>query len=336
MRDDSLERDDRIPVTLLCGFLGSGKTTLLNRILRESVGRRLAVIVNEFGELNIDSESIIRTEEDIFELSSGCICCTVRSDLIDALERLVNYPQQPEYILIETTGLADVRPLIQTFIEPPLDEEVRLDSIITLVDAKHVEKALAETNEAYDQIAYASFVVLNKIDLVEPAQLDQVEARVRKINPRAPRLRTTHAQVDLHLLLDAGAFRIETLLADQSPWHQVNQSERSEDGEHTHLEAEGYSALAYRCTAPLDRWAFDALLRSLPDNIFRAKGFLWLANDPEERYRFDVTGSVREIEWVGPWLEGQQPENRMVFIGRGLDAEVLRRQLDACRAPVKA
>src|SRR5690554_3743733 len=208
----------QIPVTVLTGYLGSGKTTLLNRILSEDHGKRYAVIVNEFGEIGIDNDLIVESDEEIYEMNNGCICCTVRGDLIRTVEGLMRRPGRFDAILVETTGLADPAPVAQTFF---MDEDVRsksrLDAVVALVDAKHLPLRLKDSREAEDQIAFADVIVLNKTDLVTPEELASVEAMVRAINPTARIHRTERSGVELAEVLDRGAFDLKRAL-DNDPY----------------------------------------------------------------------------------------------------------------------
>ncbi|MGC4192807.1 MAG: GTP-binding protein [Thermomicrobiales bacterium] len=210
---DDEDIDTRIPVTVLTGFLGSGKTTLLNRILHEQHGKRIAVIENEFGEVGVDQDLVIGAEEEIFSMNNGCICCTVRGDLIRILVALLDLDVSFDAIIIETTGLADPGPVIQTFfVDPDLHENLRLDAVVTLVDAKHLLQHLGTSQEAKEQIAFADVIVLNKIDLVTPEEADEVEARIRAVNAGTRIVRAQDAQVDLDEILGIDGFNLERAL----------------------------------------------------------------------------------------------------------------------------
>lgn len=320
---------DRIPVTVLTGFLGSGKTTLLNRVLREEHGMRIAVIENEFGEIGIDDALVLDSDEEIFEMNNGCICCTVRGDLIRILGALGRRRDRFDRVLIETTGLADPAPVAQTFF---VDDEVRelytLDAIVTVVDARHALSHLDEVkptgveNEAVEQVAFADRLVVNKVDLADPREVDSLVDRLRAINATAPVLRTSFAEVALHEVLDVGAFDLERVLMADSTF--LEQSEHQHDLSVTSVGLEVAGAL--------DAEAFNdwigALLAERGVDIFRSKGILSVAGE-DSQLVFQGVHMLVDSDTGPHW--GDQPRvSRMVFIGRNLDRDELERGVRDC------
>ena len=320
----------QIPVTVLTGYLGSGKTTLLNRILTEDHGKRYAVIVNEFGEIGIDNDLIVESDEEIYEMNNGCICCTVRGDLIRTVEGLMRRPGRFDAILVETTGLADPAPVAQTFF---MDDEVRaktkLDAVVALVDAKHLPLRLKDSSEAADQIAFADVVVLNKIDLVNEAELSEVEAAIRAINPAARIHRTERSGVDLTEVLDRGAFDLKRAV-DNDP-HFLD---AHDDHAHDHSHDTGVTSISLR-GGDMDPKKFFPWIEKTTQidgpNILRLKGIIAIKDDPE-RYVVQGVHMILEGDHQREWREGEKRESRLVLIGRDLDAERLRRTFEACQA----
>jgi len=346
------------PVTVLTGYLGAGKTTLLNRILTEDHGRRYAVIVNEFGEIGIDNDLIVDADEEVFEMNNGCVCCTVRGDLIRILSGLMKRKGGFDAIVVETTGLADPGPVAQTFF---VDEDVRartkLDSVTTVVDAKHVLLRLADSKEAREQIAFADQIVLNKTDLVSPQELATVEARLRRLNPLAPIHRAVRSDVPLDAILGRGGFDLDRVLeiepAFLSPPHgeagHVHDEHCGHDhdhhdrhhGDHDHHsgghahEDQDIRGVALTLTRPLDgrrvtQWLNDVLQTQGPD-ILRAKGILDVKGE-DKRLVFQAVHMILDGEYQRAWKPEETRYSRMVFIGRNLDEASLRRGLEACAA----
>lgn len=271
----------KVPVTVLTGYLGSGKTTLLNRILSEDHGKRYAVIVNEFGELGIDNDLVVGADEEVFEMNNGCICCTVRGDLIRIISGLMKRIDRFDAVIIETTGLADPAPVAQTFF---VDDDVRsktaLDAVVTVTDAKHLPARLSDSPEAAEQVAFADVIILNKIDLIDEHEQQALIARIHTINPYAKVVTANHCDVDLSKVLDLGAFDLERIISLEPGFLTE---------EHAHEHDEQVKSISLTSTQPLLHERFDAwiteVLRSEGVNILRCKGILDLLDQPK-RYVF--------------------------------------------------
>lgn len=319
-----LTEDGRIPVTVVTGYLGAGKTTLVNRVLKAEDGRRYAVIVNEFGEVGIDGELIESGEEDLVELSSGCVCCVVRGDLIRTLKRLVKRRPRLDGILIETTGVANPSPVIQTFAaDQVLAGHVRLDAVVTVVDAVHVVDRLADSADAADQVALASVIVLNKVS--DAGDVTGVTAALRALNPHAPILPADRGAVDPADVIGTGSFEMERVAADL-------EAETGHD-RRGHVAANGVASVSLTTERPLDgaaveRW-IEELLALRGADILRMKGVLAVEGE-ERRVVVQSVHMMYEGEYGRAW--GDAPRtSRLVFIGRGLDAAELRAGFEACR-----
>ena len=348
------------PVTVLTGYLGAGKTTLLNRILSEDHGRKYAVIVNEFGEIGIDNDLIVESDEEIYEMNNGCVCCTVRGDLVRVVQGLLKRKGRFDGILLETTGLADPAPVAQTFF---MDEDVRakaqLDAVVALVDAHHLEQTLRDAPEAEDQIAFADVVIVNKTDLVEPSELEKVKATVRKINPHAVIHTAERSGIGLDQVLDRGSFDLDRILEDDPHFLQDDKHQ------HSHHQHDGHD---HQCgpdcdhdhhhhnqdSGRLDSDTHDTTVKSIslragdmnhelffpwinkltqidgPD-ILRLKGIVAFKGD-EDRFVLQGVHMIVEGDHQRAWKPDEKRETRLVFIGRNLDEEKIKRSFNACIA----
>jgi G3E family GTPase len=330
---------NRIPVSVLTGFLGAGKTTLLNRILREQHGRRYAVIVNEYGELGIDGGLVVGAEDEVVELNNGCVCCKVRGDLIRVVSGLIKRKGGFDGILIEMSGLADPAPVVQTFfVDDVIRQRTRLDSVICVADALHLQARLADSREAAEQLAQADTVLLNKTDLVDATGLASVEAAIRGINPTAELLHSVRCAVPLATLLDRGAFDLKRLHLDSSPGG-ANEPPRDERpfrhisvslGRHSH----GIDCVSLHVEKPLERSRFLSWLQQLVveqgQDLLRAKGIVDLAGS-DRRFVFQGVHMTMDTDFDRPWRVDEVRDSRLVFIGRNLDRRGLRESIGHCK-----
>lgn len=319
------------PVTVLTGYLGAGKTTLLNRILTEPHGKKFAVIVNEFGEVGIDNDLIVESDEDVFEMNNGCICCTVRGDLIRIIEGLMRRRDRFDGILIETTGLADPAPVAQTFfVDEDVRAKTRLDSIITVVDAKHLLGEIDQAHEAQEQLAFADTIILNKTDLVNDAELAAVEDRIRRINPAASIIRSERCNVEIASLLDRKAFDLDRIL-------EVEPDFLYETHEHEHDDhVTSFSLVEHEPMEPnlFLNWMQETI-QVFGLDMLRMKGIISFSGD-DERFVVQAVHMLLEGAHQRAWKENEERVTRLVFIGRNLPKEIISAGFQKCRAVEQA
>ena len=313
----------RIPVTILTGFLGAGKTTLLNYILQQQHGYKFAVIVNEMGKIGVDGALVEKTQDDILELNNGCVCCSVRKDLVSGVQKLLKRGGF-DYILIETTGAADPQPVAQTFLNiPQLQQHVMLDSIITVIDAEQIEKQIKAQDTAKEQITMADYALLNKTDLVDEAQLLKVEALIRKLNPHCQIVRTNHSQANIKELLDMHAFDLDKKLAADPEFLNEMRNRHHHD-----INSYSYS---YDRPFVIEKLEHFVAQMSEKEQIYRSKGFLSIAGNPR-RAIFHGVNNRFTLLWDRLWEKDEKRGSQLVFIGKDLNEAKIRRELDACLA----
>jgi G3E family GTPase len=344
--------DQKIPVTVLTGYLGAGKTTLLNRILTEDHGRKFAVIVNEFGEIGIDNDLVVDADEEVFEMNNGCICCTVRGDLIRIIEGLMRRKGKFDAILVETTGLADPAPVAQTFfVDADVAKDARLDAIVTVADAKWLSARLKDAPEAKNQIAFADVILINKTDLVTPKELRELEARIHALNPYARLHRTERAKIDINEVLGRNAFDLDRILdiepnflegEDHDHHHHHDHSDH-DHGAHLHHHGNGLKhyhdedmqSVSLRTDKALNPdkffpWVQDLVAKD-GQNILRCKGILAFKDDPE-RFVFQGVHMILDGDHQRPWRADEARDSRIVFIGRNLPEDKIRQGFESCIA----
>ncbi len=350
------EKSLGIPVTILTGFLGSGKTTLLNHILTKQSGLKAAVLVNEFGEVGIDNELIVSTKDNILELSNGCICCSINGELLEAVQRILEREEAIDYIILETTGLADPLPVAMTFMSSELRDLTRLDSIITLIDAENFNADLLSSQIVRSQLIYGDILLLNKCDLVSKERIHKVESALKEVKKDARILCTEHASIDLQLILSIGLFQTDqisedvkshnanmnsdvkhrdfnqreknaSLLSSHNHNHNHNHNHSHSTTNHENNEIEGFTSLSFQSEKPFFLRKFQYFLdNQLPPQVYRAKGILWF-NESERRHIFHLAGkrfSINDTDWEGT------RRNQLVLIGKELNHRELKEQLNAC------
>ena len=341
----------KIPVTVLTGYLGAGKTTLLNRILSEPHGKKYAVIVNEFGEIGIDNELVVNADEEVFEMNNGCICCTVRGDLVRIIDGLMRRKGKFDAIIVETTGLADPAPVAQTFF---MDEQVgaktKLDAVVTVADAKWLKDRLKDAPEAKNQIAFADVILLNKTDLVTKAELEEIEARIRGINPYARLHRTERAKIDIAEVLGRNAFDLDRILDIEPAFLEKDEHDHHHDHDHDHAHGhdhhhhhgglkhyhdEEMQSISIKTEKPLNPdkffpWVQDLVATDGKD-ILRCKGILNFKDDPE-RFVFQGVHMILDGDHQRKWRDDEKRDSRLVFIGRKLPEDKIRKGFESCIA----
>lgn len=326
-----------VPISILTGYLGAGKTTLVNHLLSQDHGLRFAVIVNEFGEIGIDNDLILSRDEELLTMNNGCVCCTVRGDLTRTLRDLLKRSEAFDGIIIETTGLADPAPIIQTFFaDQILMAQATLDSVTTVVDAVHVLDRIEDSHEAAQQIAFADQIILNKIEAVSDEARAKIEDELRRLNPAAPIYPATKAHVDLTHILGQDKFDLDRIARDFADPGQTSQTSQTSDDDHhhhNHIHKSGITSVSFASDKPMDldrlgTWLQD-LLKSEGQNILRGKGILCIAGD-ERKLVFQSVHMMMECDFQQDWGEDENRTNRIVFIGRNLNDNDLRRGFDAC------
>ena len=341
---------EKVPVTVLTGYLGAGKTTLLNRILSEPHGKKYAVIVNEFGEIGIDNDLVLGADEETFEMNNGCICCTVRGDLIRIIDELMRRKGKFDGIIVETTGLADPAPVAQTFfMDENIGRKTKLDAVVTVADAKWLTERLKDAPEAKNQIAFADVILINKTDLVSPDELSDVEARIRGINRYAKLHKTERAKIPLDAVLGRNAFDLDRILDIEPAFldsdhddheqahghedHQHHDHEAHTNGGLKHYHEEEIQSISLRTDKPLDPdkffpWVQDLVQKEGP-SILRCKGILAFKDD-DERFVFQGVHMILDGEHQRPWKNDETRESRIVFIGRNLPRELITEGFESC------
>ena len=327
-----------IPITILSGFLGAGKTSLLNHILHSDHGLKVGVLVNDFGEINIDAELVAGVSENSVSLSNGCVCCSIRDDLVESTLQLLDSPNCPEYLILETSGVADPVAVTMTFLEGQLKSRIEIDSILTVVDADNIGQLDSEYQDlAQDQIGIADIIVLNKVDLVDQTNLERVKTWMKEIVPNARIIDTTHGQVPLELVLGIGQFKVERVAnRSESDIHVHSADHSQDDSDHNHYHHHDhtlvFSTWSYSSDQPHSYKSLRKAVESLPTTIYRAKGIAFLHESPDRRGVFQLVGQRTRVSVSDMWGE-QTPYTHIVVIGSndGVNADELNQLFTACQ-----
>mgnify|MGYP006251361589 FL=1 len=323
--DNSLQLDipkRGMPVTIITGFLGSGKTTLINQILHNKQKLKVAVLVNEFGDINIDTQLLMDVNENMLELSNGCICCTINEGLVDAVYQVLESDKKVDYLIIETTGVADPLPIILTFLSTELKDLTYLDSVLTLVDSENFTPDHFDSEAALKQIAYGDIILLNKTDLVSEDRIDYLESYIKTVNKGARILRTEYSKIPSYLILDVNTSKLRPyFIEDNNDKYEVQKKSQN------HLINDGFTSVSFRSARPFSAMKFqNNFIDELPENIFRAKGILWF-QESESKHIFQLSGRRYDMQ-IEKW--SITPTNQLVLIGRDLDPLIIQQNLTNC------
>ncbi|BAQ62550.1 putative metal chaperone [Geminocystis sp. NIES-3708] len=316
-----------LPVTIITGFLGSGKTTLLNHILTNNQDLKVAILVNEFGDIDIDSQLLISTDDNMLSLSNGCICCTINDDLIDTVFQVLESDKKIDYLIVETTGVADPLPIILTFLSPELRDLVRLDSVLTLIDAENFTSEHFESDAALKQVIFGDIILLNKVDLVTEDKIKELEKDIYCIKQGANILHTEYGKVPLPLILDIDVSK-PTNYPSESVTNSHDHHHHHHDHHHSnHLEIDGFMSISFECNCPFNVDKFQNLIiDNIMNQVFRAKGILWFA-ESKLKHIFQLSGKRYDID-TQEWENN--PKNQLIMIGRNLDENKLKTKLKEC------